>query len=239
MVIMVRDTTGRFPERPHYEPAELDRECERVLVSFLDSRYGCVELPISTSDLEVLIEHHADSLDAYTNLSEHGEDVEGMTEFYADRGPKVSISKKISNDRRRKNRLRSTLAHEFGHVHFHRLLWDEKLRPGELFARNDPTNKAICKRDTIIDAPSYDWMEWQAGYVSGALLVPSSRARRLVGDYCADRGLHRDVPVWSHHGRVLVDMIREAFEVSEEAARVRLLKLRLITRTDVQPSLFG
>ena len=239
MVIMVRDTTGRFPERPHYEPAELDRECERVLFSFLESKYGRVELPISTTDLEVLIEQHADSLDAYADLAEHGEDVEGMTEFYSDRGPKVSISKKISNDQRRKNRLRSTLAHEFGHVHFHRWLWDEKLRPGELFARNDPTNKAICKRDTIIDAPSYDWMEWQAGYVSGAILVPSSRARRLVSDYCGERGLHGDVLMPSQHGRVLVDMIREAFEVSEEAARVGLLKLRLITSSDAQPSLFG
>ena len=124
-----------------------------------------------------------------------------------------------------------------GHVHLHRHLWDEKLRPGELFARGDPTNKVICKRDTIIDAASYDWMEWQAGYVSGAMLVPSSRARRLVGDCCADRGLHGDVPVWSHHGGVLIGMIQEAFEVSEEAARVRLLKLRLITSTDRQASL--
>jgi Zn-dependent peptidase ImmA (M78 family) len=239
MVIMVRDATGRFPERPHYEPAELNRECERVLFCFLESRYSCVELPISTTDLGVLIEQHADSLDAYADLSEHCEDVEGMTEFYSDRAPKVFISKKISNDQRRKNRLRSTLAHEFGHVHFHRHLWDEKLRPGELFASSGRTNKAICKRDTIIDAPSYDWMEWQAGYVSGAILVPSSRARRLVSDYCGERSLHGDVPVWSHHGRVLVDMVREAFEVSEEAARVRLFKLRLITSTDAQPSLFG
>jgi Zn-dependent peptidase ImmA (M78 family) len=138
--------------------------------------------------------------------------------------------------RRRENRLRSTLAHEFGHVHLHRNVWNEKLRPGELLARDDPTNKAICRRDTIIDAPSYDWMEWQAGYVSGAILVPSSRARRLVGDYCADRG---HLPVWSRHGGVLIGIIQEAFEVSEEAARVRLFKLRLITSTDRQPSLFG
>jgi Zn-dependent peptidase ImmA (M78 family) len=238
MVKMVRDTTGRFATRPHYEPSELDQECERVLFSFLKARHWNVEFPLSTNDLVVLIEQHAESLDMYADLSRHGGDIEGMTEFYSDRGPKVSISERIANDRRRKNRLRSTLAHELGHVHFHRHLWDEKLRPGELFASSDPTNKAICKRDTIIDAPSYDWMEWQAGYVSGAILVPSSRARRLVSAYCGERGLHGEVPVWSDHGCVLVDMVREAFEVSEEAARVRLLKLQLITSSDAQPSLF-
>jgi hypothetical protein len=64
-------------------------------------------------------------------------------------------------------------------------------------------------------------MEWQAAYTSSAILVPSSRARRLVGDYCAERGRHDDVPVWWQYGRVLVEVIR-ALEVSEEAARVRL-----------------
>jgi hypothetical protein len=239
MVKMVRDTTGRFALRPHYDPSELDRECERILFPFLQARHGSGEFPLSTDDLTVLIEQHADSLDMYADLSRYGGDVEGVTEFHADQAPKVSISERMANDRRRKNRLRSTLAHEFGHVHFHRHLWDEKLRPGELFAKGDPTNKAICKRDTIINALSYDWMEWQAGYVSGAILVPSSLARRLVSDYCADRGLHGDIPVRSHHGCVLVGMIQEAFEVSEEAARVRLLKLRLVTSTDAQPSLFG
>jgi IrrE N-terminal-like domain len=236
---LVRDTTGRFALRPHYEPSELDHESERIVFSFLQARHGSIEFPLSTDDLTVLIEQHADSLDMYADLSHYGEDVEGVTEFHADHDPKVSISKTIATDRRRRNRLRSTLAHEFGHVHLHRHLWEEKLRPGELFARRDSTNKAICKRGTIIDAPSYDWMEWQAGYVSGAILVPRSRASRLVGEYCAGRGLHGDVPVWSHHGGVLVGMIQEAFEVSEEAARVRLLKLRLVTSTDAQPSLFG
>jgi Zn-dependent peptidase ImmA (M78 family) len=239
MVKMVRDATGRFAARPHYEPSELDQECERVLFPFLRARHGKIEFPISTNDLTVLIEQHADSLDMYADLSGYGEDVEGMSEFYSDRGPKVSISEKIANDRRRKNRLRSTLAHEFGHLHFHRHLWDEKLSVGRLFAKDDPTNKAICKRDRIVDAPAYDWMEWQAGYISGAILMPSSRVRRLVSNYCGERGLHGDVFAGSHHRCVLTGIVRETFEVSEEAARVRLLKLRLLVGSDAQRSLFA
>jgi len=30
----VKDMTGRFAMRPHYEPAELDRECEQILAAF-------------------------------------------------------------------------------------------------------------------------------------------------------------------------------------------------------------
>ena len=102
MVKMVGDTTGRFALRPHYDPSELDRECERVLFPFLQARHGTIYFPLSTDDLTVLIEQHADSLDMYAELSHYGGDVEGVTEFHADHGPKVSISKAIANDRRRK-----------------------------------------------------------------------------------------------------------------------------------------
>ncbi len=56
MVKFVRDTTGRFSQRPHYEPQELDRECEAIITKFLKDKYGKVEFPISTDDLTVLIE---------------------------------------------------------------------------------------------------------------------------------------------------------------------------------------
>jgi hypothetical protein len=94
---LVRDTTGRFALRPHYEPSELDRESERIVFSFLQARHGSIEFPLSTDDLTVLIEQHADSLDMYADLSHYGEDVEGVTEFHADHDPKVSIPKDDSH----------------------------------------------------------------------------------------------------------------------------------------------
>lgn len=30
----VKDKTGRFNERPHYEPQELDHACEKIIVDF-------------------------------------------------------------------------------------------------------------------------------------------------------------------------------------------------------------
>ena len=34
MVKYVPDRTGRFSQRPHYEPKELDRECEELVEVF-------------------------------------------------------------------------------------------------------------------------------------------------------------------------------------------------------------
>lgn len=239
MVRMVPDRTGRFAERPHYTVDELDRECERLVSAFLRKKRGDVRFPIATDDLHVLIEQQDASLDAYADLSAFGEDVEGVTEFFPDKGPMVSISERLANDGRRENRLRTTLTHEFGHVHFHRYLWAEKFISGRLFERKSLENKAICKRDTILNASQYDWMEWQAGFVSGAILMPVSHVRRLVTDYCQPRGLHGAVYVESDHGRALVGAIMEQFAVSEDAARIRLLKLNLVAESDRQPSLFG
>ena len=239
MVKMVRDTTGRFSERPHYVPDELDRECERIVGSFLRKRHGEVRPPITTDELSILIEQADASLDSSVDLSMYGEDVEGMTVFYPDQGPEVSISDRLANDPRWENRLRTTLAHEYGHVHFHRYLWAEKFMTGRLFDRQSTENKAICKRDTILDARNYDWMEWQAGYVSGAILMPVSSIRRLVSDFCAEHDLHAAVAVMSEQGQQIVGAVMEAFQVSEEAARVRLFKLSLLASSDSQASLFS
>lgn len=238
MVRMLPDKTGRFAERPHYELEELDRECERMVLAFLRKRHGEIKFPIATDDLRVLIEEHADSLDAYADLSQYGEDVEGMTAFYPDSKPEVFISGELANDPRRENRLRTTLTHEFGHVHFHQHLWAEKFMAGRLFDRPSRENKAICKRDTILGARQVDWMEWQAGYISGAILMPAGFIRRLVSGYCQQKGLHAGIPMMSDDAREVIRWVMESFMVSEEAARVRLIKLGALTTGTGQPPLF-
>lgn len=64
----VIDRTGRFAQRPHYLPEELDTECERAITAFLTKKYQKVEFPIATDDLTVFLEEHAD-LDGYADLS--------------------------------------------------------------------------------------------------------------------------------------------------------------------------
>lgn len=229
MVKMVRDASGRFAQRPYYLAEELDRECEQIVTGFLTIRHGAVRFPITTDELSVLIEMEGADLDSCVDLSRYGDDVEGVTAFYAEREPDVMISDRLANDPRRENRLRTTLAHEFGHVRFHRHLWAEKLSTGDLFAvEEENDNKAICKRDTILNARQSDWMEWQAGYISGAILMPVSSVRKLVDEYCTPQGILGAVELKSDHGQILVHSLKDEFQVSEEAARVRLQALNLL-----------
>ncbi len=59
----VPDRTGRFAERPHYEPKELDMMFEQIVVDFLTTRHHKVQFPITTDDLTILIEQDTEHLD--------------------------------------------------------------------------------------------------------------------------------------------------------------------------------
>lgn len=231
----VTDKTGRFSLRPHYKPSELDRECENLITAFLRTHYSDAQFPVSTDDLTRLIERDTEDLDLYADLSEFGPDVEGVTEFSPGQKPVVKISGKLSGDNRYINRLRTTLTHEYGHVKFHGYLWDAEPPQKDLLAKNPNANKQICKRDNILNANQYDWMEWQAGYICGAILMPVTRVTRIVAAYQEENGIYGPVLQTSQHALNLIDQVRERFEVSADAARVRLSKLGVLT--DVTPSL--
>lgn len=239
MVRYVRDTTGRFSQRPHYEQHELDRECESIITKFLKDKYGKVEFPVSTEDLTLLIERDTSDFDSYADLSQYNGEVEGVTEFLPPGKPAVKIAAGLANDSRRENRLRTTLAHEYGHVHFHSYLWQVEPPAPDLLRQNPNANKQICKRDSILNAAQADWMEWQAGYVSGAILMPISRLRQIVGAYLEEHGLFGLVGASGAHGQALIERVQGEFQVSADAARVRLLKLNILGAHDAGPSLFS
>ena len=194
MVKYVPDRTGRFSQRPHYEPKELDRECENIIAGFLKERHGAAKYPVSTDDLTVLIERDTESLDQFADLSSYGCNVEGLTHFQSGRKPRVRISASLSGDENRQNRLRTTLAHEYGHVRFHAYLWDLEPPGADLLKSNPNASMQICYRDNILDAAQTDWMEWQAGYVCGALLMPASKVRELAGAYLESWSFRRGRP---------------------------------------------
>jgi Zn-dependent peptidase ImmA (M78 family) len=232
---MVADRTGRFAERPYYDAVELDRDCECLVSAFLNSRPGR-SLPLQTDELTILIEQAGATLDSSVDLSGYGHDVHGMTVFRKDQAPEVSISDLLSAPHR-ENRLRSTLAHEYGHVRYHAPLWESKFA-GRLFDTGT-ANRIICKGNTILGPDDTDWMEWQAGYASGAILMPAAAIRRLVADICAPRGLHSAVTLASPNAAMIITAVAAEFLVSEEAARVRLIKLGLLSELTDQFSLFG
>ena len=236
MVSYVRDLTGRFHQRPHYEAAELDRECEKLITTFLTKTRGHVKYPVDTEDLKNLIETKAETLDVYANLAELGPNVEGVTEFRPGKKPRVFIADRLTEDDRRENRLRTTLTHEFGHVHFHTYLWDlEPARSPLLTRPRTAPEKIVCKRDTILDAKVADWMEWQAGYVCGAILMPKTAVTALCLEHAEAHGRYGPAQIGTPGGHDLVSAVRDHFRVSEDAARIRLLKLQLLSDSPTQP----
>jgi len=120
----VADSSGRFAWRPHYDQEELDRECEGLVSGFLLAKNGVTGFPVSTDDLAVLVEQSTSDLDLYADLSGLGEDVEGITDYFHDSKPAVRITRKLSRPEAGEQRLRTTLAHEYGHVKFHSFLWE-------------------------------------------------------------------------------------------------------------------
>jgi hypothetical protein len=191
---------------------------------------GDFALPIPTDALTKLIERDTQYLDLYADLSEEdGTNVEGVTDFCPGDKPIVRVASALSEVTNRSNRLRTTLTHEYGHVKFHNYLYQDGELSGSLFADAFEKKPAKCKRETMLDAPVTDWMEWQAGYVCGSILMPLTYLKRLVGDYRKENNLSGSLGAASREGLVLLATVADTFNVSQEAARIRLLKLNHLT----------
>jgi hypothetical protein len=238
-VRMIRDLSGRFEERPYYREPELDVECEQTVTEFLTRRNGKATWPISTDDLTKLLEENVRDLDLYADLSGVGESVEGVTEFVPGLKPRVKICKDLASSPKHENRLRTTLTHELGHVRLHGYLFQLNDRTYDLFPKKTPhaghaTNSPAsqeCRRETILDSSERDWMEWQAGYACGAYLMPRSVLVQAVTQFRRQRETIDDIRPDSSHGIHLIELISTRFCVSRDAARVRLLKMKVLTTT--------
>ncbi len=238
MTKWVPDNTKRFRRRPHFEPAEIDKECEALVAEFLKRHRGKVEYPLDTNDLIILIEEHVGNLDVYADLSDEGTNVEGVTRFKIGERPDIEIAEILTSEDRRANRYRTTLAHELGHARLHDPLFQRAFAAGDLFGGRRE-EKIVCKRETMLEAPLADWMEWQAGYASGAYLMPrralASELRLILDASSKMPPFHVDDDVAAR----LIPVVIDRFGVSREAAIVRLLKLNYLTRAEPVPTLFG
>ncbi len=71
-------------------------------------------------------------------------------------------------------------------------------------------------------------MEWQAGWVSGAILMPASALRTWSAECAAQSRSTLPFVVNTREGGELIKLVADRCDVSELAARVRLIKLRLV-----------
>jgi Zn-dependent peptidase ImmA (M78 family) len=115
--------------------------------------------------------------------------------------------------------LRTTLAHELAHVVFHNFIW--WFDQGALDA---PTALALSPRcHRRVSVGTADWMEWQANYASGALLMPRTALASLFPTPEA---------VWlrASRGRERVSEVQKRCVVSAHAAQTRLLQMGMLTQ---------
>ena len=115
-------------------------------------------------------------------------------------------------------------------MHYHTYLWDlVDHKSGDLFSHRHEAHGNVCKRDSMLNAPYTDWMEWQAGYVCGAVLMPISALTSTVRDHLDREGQNAPLACNTPEAARLIDAVVRQFQVSREAARVRLLKLKFLS----------
>lgn len=217
---MIPDRTGRFKERPYWEAAELDQKCEQAITFFLHQRYGFDRIPVPTEALTEIIERDTAELDLRPNLSDDQHEVFGYTEFECGKKPRVIIARELWERRYRNNRLRMTLGHEYGHVLLHTWFYDQY---------GPAAGPQRCHwQDLLPTERVVDWAEWQAGYAGGALLMPESFLRRATMAFFGERKEKPPARKGSADALALTERIALTFDVSAEAATVRLSQRGLL-----------
>ena len=242
------DETGRLPEKPKYSQKELNNMAEDVLFASSDILGQNIQYPIPTDKLTVIIERYVDDLDLYADLEkEYGDkNIEGVTIFLPFKKPVVRISEKLQKFKFKENRLRTTLAHELGHVIIHNPLWQREFSKLQLPFDTTEKRIQICKRKTLFskDEPNYehyDWIEWQANYFGSALLMPKKALHKFYKIFTTERGIRSQISDESSDASDLISMLSQAFQLSNEAVRVRLKQMKiLVSQEDItsSPTLF-
>lgn len=216
--------SGPFPRRLHFDNMnELDVECERLVKLVYYEKFEKDFVPPLDDDaLQVLIEQHAD-IDLYAELPEA---VHGQTEFQPGKRPLIRVNSSVSDNEQRRNRLRTTLAHEWFHAVHHRAAWEIRWAHAHARGESDVVVQQTqlplfaCSQETIIEAPENEWAEFQAGYASCAILMPVTSVRTEMA---------RLTSAIFPREQAAVEHIAHTFQVSTQAARWRLAHLRSLT----------
>ncbi len=229
------DETGRFPEKPYYEQKELDILAQKITSDAADILGNKILYPISTDKLTVIIEKYVDDLDLYANLQEEYGDknIEGVTIFIPFKKPIIKISENLQNIQYKENRLRTTLLHELGHVVIHDPLWQREFRKLQLPLDTTEQRIQICKRKTLFSKnepnyENYDWMEWQANYFASAFLMPRTEIYKIYKEFTNNKTSLVYIVDGSEEATMLIDFISQKFQVSKEAALIRLKIMKIL-----------
>ncbi len=218
-------TDGPFPFRPFYEPHEIESICTLELRAagclpgepgpvridrFIEKRFGVVpeyeELPASVLGFSMFGEKGVEAIVVAKFLDEDGDDVS-------------------------QRRIRTTLAHECGHVLLHGGLFSLADRAPTLFGdAADERPKVMCRDLPGVDADPrrrYDgrWWEFQANAAIGALLLPCTLVETALEPLLVRRGRLGARALDTGRVEEATRILSDIFDVNPAVARIRLGEL--------------
>jgi Zn-dependent peptidase ImmA (M78 family) len=150
----------------------------------------------------------------------------GLTEEFMENRGAVLADKRLT-ERGRKEQKRITIAHEVGHWLFHRIYFERQIEKSEPADRVCDMDSCIEGRERPYFQTDHDWMEHQAKFFSGAILMPESAFRKAAVDPQIQKFLfitHARSDVEARD-RALAKQLAHVFQVSEKAARLRMKEL--------------
>ena len=200
------------------------------MTSFLIKRHGRLTFPIDTDDLLKFIEPYTSDLDSYADLSNEGDKVHGVTIFSPGKKPVVRIEADLWKDRT-EHRLRTTLTHEGAHAYLHTPLFNTNRARSSRDASGACCVTQKCHTDSILNASKPDWLEWQAGFMSAAFLMPATKVRELAQAIVRQANLDNSEINRCDLADTLITVIKDTFQVSKEAASIRLVQLEILLRS--------
>lgn len=216
-----------------FEDGEIDTIVERELnlSGLMPTRLNPVV------DIERFVEQHLGvAMDQYAELDA---EVLGVTSFVGGRRPSIDINKDLTGaaiDREDPflgvlGRWRATIAHEAGHVLLHTVLFAQSSANLDLFAARDLETSGTqrCLKRDLGSSGSADWREFQANQAMASLLMPRSLFAEVVRSLL-------DEAFPGHRGPASEEMLTtlsltaaQTFKVSRQAARIRIIGLKLVS----------
>ena len=222
-------------QRLWYKPDEIEEIMEHEL-----AKANLMPTIVDSSvDIEAFLERHLKvRCDQYAPLPP---EILGLTQFRAGQKPWVRINQDLTqtalDDEDRPDwvvgRWRATLAHEASHVILHACLFASDASQGTLFALDEDEpeehNLHRClKRDVLFRGQASNWREVQANMGMAALLMPRKVFIAAYGQMVEQAGWTGGVQADSPQSRTLIRSLADRFQVSRQAAAIRLETLQLL-----------
>ncbi len=214
-----------------------DREFESMMDEMRDRAGEESFTPGKGVDVDLVLLRAIDAEADYVDLPPG---IMGRTVFASDGRVTIEISRELSDtaevDRVARRRLRSTLAHECGHVACHRSLFIRDTETFSLFSDTElsvsPTQRPpiMCRPEGVGNVGYRgEWWEHQANRCMAALLLPKRMLVASVRKRLTDGGFKSaEECVLRGDGENLIREIANEYDVSHTAVLYRLQSLGFI-----------